>query len=106
MGLQNWWQRSVRNGNNIDDNFDAAYFRKYKRSSGMFEILELVSSSFVYNFRIFSLTKLSKTYQMLENERMQVKELKNRGYSPRQLQEMGYSESALHTPALALANKY
>ena len=24
MGLQNWWQRSVRNGNNIDDNFDAA----------------------------------------------------------------------------------
>ena len=45
-------------------------------------------------------------YQMLENERMQVKELKNRGYSPRQLQEMGYSESALHTPALALAKKY
>ena len=44
--------------------------------------------------------------QMLENERMQVKELKNRGYSPRQLQEMGYSESALHTPALALAKPY
>jgi hypothetical protein len=43
---------------------------------------------------------------MLENERMQVKELKNRGYSPRQLQEMGYTESALHTPALALGKKY
>jgi hypothetical protein len=45
-------------------------------------------------------------YQALENERMQVKELKNRGYSPRQLQEMGYSDSALHTPALALAKKF
>ena len=43
---------------------------------------------------------------MLENERIQVKDLKNRGYSPRQLQEMGYSESAMHSPPLALAKKY
>jgi hypothetical protein len=42
---------------------------------------------------------------MLENERIQVKELKNRGYSERQLQEMGYSESAMHSPPLALAKK-
>jgi hypothetical protein len=42
---------------------------------------------------------------MLENERMQVKELKSRGFSDRQLQEMGYCESALHTPSLALAKK-
>jgi hypothetical protein len=45
-------------------------------------------------------------HQMLENERIQVKELKNRGYSPRQLQEMGYSEAAMHSPPLALAKKY
>jgi len=42
---------------------------------------------------------------MLENERMQVKDLKNRGFSDRQLQELGYSEGALHTPSVALANK-
>jgi hypothetical protein len=62
--------------------------------------------SFINNFRILFLTELFDLYQMLENERMQVKELKNRGYSPRQLQEMGYSESTLHTPALALAKNY
>lgn len=42
---------------------------------------------------------------MLENERMQVKDLKNRGFSDRQLQELGYSESSLHTPSVALARK-
>jgi len=42
---------------------------------------------------------------MLENERMQVKDLKNRGFSDRQLQELGYSDSALHTPSVALAMK-
>jgi hypothetical protein len=46
------------------------------------------------------------SHQMLENERIQVKELKNRGYSPRQLQEMGYSEASMHSPPLALAKKY
>jgi hypothetical protein len=44
--------------------------------------------------------------QMLDSERLQVKELKNQGYSGRQLQEMGYSECAIHTPPLALAKKY
>jgi hypothetical protein len=43
---------------------------------------------------------------MLENERIQVKEYKNRGFSARQLQEMGYHDGALHTPALALAKNH
>ena len=43
--------------------------------------------------------------QMLESERMQVKDLKNRGFSDRQLQELGYSEGALHTPSVALLAK-
>jgi hypothetical protein len=38
---------------------------------------------------------------MVENERMQAKELKSRGYSDRQLQELGYSDIVLHIPALA-----
>jgi hypothetical protein len=64
---------------------------------------ELFESSFcTYTFR-FVVSK--RLHQMLENERMQVKELKNRGYSPRQLQEMGYSEAAMHSPPLALAKK-
>ena len=42
---------------------------------------------------------------MLESERIQVKALKNRGISDRQLQEMGYTETAIHTPSVALANK-
>ena len=44
-----------------------------------------------------------QTQQMLENERMQVIDLKNRGFADRQLQELGYSEAALHTPSVALA---
>jgi Fe2+ transport system protein FeoA len=43
---------------------------------------------------------------MLENERVQVKDLKVRGYSVRQLQEMGFCESALHTPSVAVAKPY
>jgi hypothetical protein len=39
--------------------------------------------------------------QMLETERAQIKDLKGKGYSDRQLQEMGFSENALHSPSVA-----
>lgn len=39
--------------------------------------------------------------QMLEVERSQIKDLKGRGYSDRQLQEMGFCENAIHTPSVA-----
>ena len=58
---------------------------------------------------LFQLTKLLFLFynvlQMLESERMQVKDLKSRGFSDRQLQEMGYSEPSLHTPSVALAKQ-
>jgi len=40
---------------------------------------------------------------MLETERAQIKDLKSKGYSDRQLQELGFSESAIHTPSVAAA---
>lgn len=40
-------------------------------------------------------------YQMLENDRSLVKDLKSRGYSERQLSEMGFSASAIHNPSVA-----
>jgi hypothetical protein len=41
-------------------------------------------------------------FQMLEVERSQVKDLRSQGYADRQLQEMGFSDSALHSPSVAL----
>jgi hypothetical protein len=38
---------------------------------------------------------------MLDTERAQIKDLKGKGYSDRQLQEMGFSENALHSPSVA-----
>jgi hypothetical protein len=38
---------------------------------------------------------------MLENERVQVKDFKGRGFSNMQLQEMGFGESAIHPPSVA-----
>jgi len=38
---------------------------------------------------------------MLETERAQVKDFKSKGYSDRQLQEMGFSDAAIHTPSVA-----
>jgi hypothetical protein len=42
--------------------------------------------------------------QMIETERSQIKDMKTRGYSDRQMQEMGFSEAALHTPSVATMN--
>ena len=47
------------------------------------------------------LTLVRPTRQMLEVERSQIKDLKTRGYSDRQLQEMGFSENSIHTPSVA-----
>lgn len=40
---------------------------------------------------------------MLQNEKIQVKDLRNQGMSDRQLQEMGFMEAAIHAPAVATA---
>lgn len=39
---------------------------------------------------------------MLDTERSLVKDLKSRGYSDRQLTEMGFCDNAMHTPSVAL----
>jgi hypothetical protein len=39
--------------------------------------------------------------QMVASERLQVVELRNQGHSDRQLQEMGFLEISLHSPAVA-----
>lgn len=39
--------------------------------------------------------------QMIQSERLQVKELRNQGHMDRQLQEMGYLEVSLHSPSVA-----
>ncbi|EEC43322.1 predicted protein [Phaeodactylum tricornutum CCAP 1055/1] len=51
------------------------------------------------------LFEIAREGQMLESERAQVKDYKGRGYSDRQLQELGFSEAALHTPSVASLNK-
>jgi hypothetical protein len=39
---------------------------------------------------------------MIESERASVKDLRNRGYSDRQLQELGFAEIAIHSPSVNL----
>jgi hypothetical protein len=40
---------------------------------------------------------------MLEMEKLQVNDLKSKGYIERQLKDMGFSESSLHSPSVAAA---
>ncbi|GAX24253.1 hypothetical protein FisN_4Hh046 [Fistulifera solaris] len=47
------------------------------------------------------LFEIAREGQMIETERAQIKDLKSKGYSERQLQEMGFSESALFQPSVA-----
>lgn len=42
---------------------------------------------------------------MVDTERTLVKELRNQGHSDRQLQELGFLEVSLHTPAVASMKK-
>uniref|UniRef100_A0A6T7HAY7 Uncharacterized protein n=1 Tax=Attheya septentrionalis TaxID=420275 RepID=A0A6T7HAY7_9STRA len=46
--------------------------------------------------------EIGREAQGLEVERSQVKDLRSQGYADRQLQEMGFSDSALHSPSVAL----
>lgn len=39
---------------------------------------------------------------MLETDRVVVKEYRGRGYSDRQLQDMGFSGNAIHSPSVAV----
>lgn len=39
---------------------------------------------------------------MLETDRITVKEFRSRGYSDRQLQDMGFSTAAIHSPSVAV----
>jgi hypothetical protein len=48
------------------------------------------------------LFEIGREGQMLETERMQVKEFRSRGYSDRQLQEMGFAEASMHSPSVAV----
>jgi hypothetical protein len=46
--------------------------------------------------------EIAREGQMLETDRITVKEYRNRGYSDRQLQEMGFSEASIHSPSVAV----
>ncbi|CAJ1969236.1 unnamed protein product [Cylindrotheca closterium] len=48
--------------------------------------------------------EINREVMMIDAERTQVKELRNQGHSDRQLQEMGFLELSLHTPAVAKAS--
>jgi hypothetical protein len=50
---------------------------------------------------IYSTTTQLSDHKLLETERAQIKDLKSKGYSDRQLQELGFSENALHSPSVA-----
>lgn len=45
--------------------------------------------------------EINREVQMIASERVMVAELRNQGHSDRQLQEMGFLEAALHSPAVA-----
>ena len=44
--------------------------------------------------------EISREAQVVELERLQVKELKSQGYSDNQLQQMGFSDSSLYNPSV------
>jgi hypothetical protein len=48
------------------------------------------------------LFEIGREGQMLETERMQVKEFRSRGYSDQQWQEMGIAEASVHSPLVAV----
>lgn len=50
------------------------------------------------------LFEIARESQMIETERMQINDLVSRGYSERQLKELGFSDIALHSPAVASAS--
>ena len=45
--------------------------------------------------------EINREIQSVATERLQVTELRNQGHSDRQLQEMGFLEVSLHSPAVA-----
>lgn len=47
------------------------------------------------------LFEIGREGEMLEMEKLQSKDLKSKGYSDRQLKEMGFSDAVLHAPAVA-----
>mmetsp|Transcript_38781 Transcript_38781/g.42031 ORF Transcript_38781/g.42031 Transcript_38781/m.42031 type:complete len:112 (-) Transcript_38781:192-527(-) len=49
--------------------------------------------------------EINREIQSVATERLQVSELRNLGHSDRQLQEMGFLEISLHSPAVAAMNK-
>eukprot|EP00549_Striatella_unipunctata_P003246 CAMPEP_0118688840 /NCGR_PEP_ID=MMETSP0800-20121206/9143_1 /TAXON_ID=210618 ORGANISM="Striatella unipunctata, Strain CCMP2910" /NCGR_SAMPLE_ID=MMETSP0800 /ASSEMBLY_ACC=CAM_ASM_000638 /LENGTH=103 /DNA_ID=CAMNT_0006586143 /DNA_START=106 /DNA_END=417 /DNA_ORIENTATION=+ len=46
--------------------------------------------------------EIARESQMIESERSQVSDLKTKGFSDRQLQEMGFSKIAIHSPSVAM----
>mmetsp|Transcript_9194 Transcript_9194/g.19295 ORF Transcript_9194/g.19295 Transcript_9194/m.19295 type:complete len:116 (+) Transcript_9194:126-473(+) len=49
--------------------------------------------------------EINREITSVASERLQVAELRNQGHSDRQLQEMGFLEVSLHSPAVAGMNK-
>eukprot|EP00531_Pseudo-nitzschia_arenysensis_P003600 CAMPEP_0116123674 /NCGR_PEP_ID=MMETSP0329-20121206/4872_1 /TAXON_ID=697910 /ORGANISM="Pseudo-nitzschia arenysensis, Strain B593" /LENGTH=113 /DNA_ID=CAMNT_0003617601 /DNA_START=33 /DNA_END=374 /DNA_ORIENTATION=+ len=49
--------------------------------------------------------EINREITSVASERLQVTELRNQGHSDRQLQEMGFLEVSLHSPAVAGLNK-
>lgn len=65
--------------------------------------LVLASTSMVVLMPL--LFEINREVGMIASERTQVTELRNQGHSDRQLQEMGFLEASLHSPAVASLHK-
>mmetsp|Transcript_10010 Transcript_10010/g.13223 ORF Transcript_10010/g.13223 Transcript_10010/m.13223 type:complete len:114 (+) Transcript_10010:106-447(+) len=47
------------------------------------------------------LFEIGREGEMLETEKLQANDMKSKGYSDRQLKDMGFSDLVLHTPSVA-----
>ena len=98
------WKDWIHCSYNINGCVDATFVWNWQRNTGK-ELARGVSQSFGLlkqtRLTIF-LQKLVNSLQMIDAERSQVKDMRNRGYSDRQLQEMGFADASVHSPSVSL----
>lgn len=66
-------------------------------------VLICVPDNVYFGFFSFSFLVLI-LFQLLETERSLVKDMRSQGFSDRQLQELGFSSTAIHEPSVASLN--
>jgi hypothetical protein len=68
-------------------------------------ISESFSTRLAMAFLTFLLFRNQTNQQQLETERSLVKDLRSQGFGDRQLQEMGFTATAIHEPSVASLKK-